>query len=58
MLLMIKAVGVCLVQCCHLKNYETLKLWKLWNLFKGSLSETAFDALDMAYLAITKYLVV
>ena len=33
----------------HLRHYESLQLWELWNLFKESLSKTTSNPLDKAY---------
>ena len=44
----------CLCMPCrivHLRHYESLKLWELWNLFKESLPKATSNALDKAYLA-------
>ena len=47
----------CLCMPCrivHLRHYESLQLWELWNLFKESLPK----AIDKAYLATMKCVVV
>ena len=47
----------CLCMPCrivHLRHYESLQLWELWNLFKESLPKAISDALDKAYLATMK----
>ena len=44
----------CLCMPCrivHLRHYESLQLWELWNLFKKSLPKATSNALDKAYLA-------
>ena len=51
----------CLCMPCrivHLRYYEFLKLWVLWNLFKESLPKATSNALDTAYLATMKCVVV
>ena len=51
----------CLCMPCrivHLRNYESLQLWDLWNLFKESLLKATSNALDNAYLAMMKCVVV
>ena len=42
----------------HLRLYESLQLWELWNLFKESLPKATSNALDKAYLATMKCVVV
>ena len=42
----------------HLWHYESLQLWELWNLFKESLLKATSNALDKAYLATMKCVVV
>ena len=42
----------------HLWHYESLQLWELWNLFKESLPKATSNALDKAYLATMKCVVV
>ena len=42
----------------HLQQFETLKLWALWNLFKELTPRATLDALDKAYLATMKSVVV
>ena len=42
----------------HLRQYESLQLWKLCNLFKESLPKAKSNALDKAYLATMKCVVV
>ena len=42
----------------HLRHYESLQLWELWNLFKESLPKAISNALDKAYLATMKCVVV
>ena len=41
-----------------LRHFETLKLWELWNLHKEGPPRTTLDALDKAYLATMKCVVV
>ena len=41
----------------HVRHYESLQLWELWNLFKESLPKATSNALD-AYLATMKCVVV
>ena len=51
----------CLCMPCrivHLWHYESLQLWELWNLFKESLPKATSNALDKAYLATMKCVVV
>ena len=51
----------CLCMPCrilHLRHYESLQLWELWNLFKESLPKAKSNALDKAYLATMKCVVV
>ena len=51
----------CLCMPCrivHLRHYESLQLWELWNLFKESLPKATSNALDKAYLATMKCVVV
>ena len=51
----------CLCMPCrivHLRHYESLELWELWNLFKESLPKATSNALDKAYLATMKCVVV
>ena len=51
----------CLCMPCrivHLRYYESLQLWELWNLFKESLPQATSNALDKAYLAAMKCVVV
>ena len=57
MLLMTKVVCVCLAEIVHVRHYESLQLWELWNLFKESLPKATSNALD-AYLATMKCVVV
>ena len=43
----------CLCMPCriiHLRHYESLHMWELWNLFKESLPKTTSNPLDKAYL--------
>ena len=50
----------CLCMPCrivHLRHYESLQLWELWNLFKESLPKATSNALDKAYLATMKCVV-
>ena len=42
----------------HLWNFETLELWELWNLFEEGPPRATLDALDKAYLATMKCVVV
>ena len=42
----------------HLRHYESLQLWELWDLFKESLPKATSNALDKAYLATMKCVVV
>ena len=42
----------------HLRHYESLQLWELWNLFKKSLPKATSSALDKAYLATMRCVVV
>ena len=42
----------------HLRHYEALQLWELWNLFKESLPKATSNALDKAYLVTMKCVVV
>ena len=42
----------------HLRHYEPLQLWELWNLFKESLPKVTSNALDKTYLATMKCVVV
>ena len=51
----------CLCMPCrivHLRHYESLQLWELRNLFKESLPKATSNALDKAYLATMKCVVV
>ena len=51
----------CLCMPCriaHLQHYESLRLWELWSLLKESLQKATSNALDKAYLAMMKYVVV
>ena len=51
----------CLCMPCrvvHLRHYESLQLWQLWNLFKESLPKATSNALNQAYLATMKCVVV
>ena len=52
----------CLFMPCRnpesLRHYESLQLWELWNLFKESLPKATSNALDKAYLATMKCVVV
>ena len=51
----------CLCMPCrivHLRHYESLQLWELWNLFKESLPKATSNALDKACLATMKCVVV
>ena len=51
----------CLCMPCrivHLRHYEFLQLWELWNLFKESLPKATSNALDKAYLTTMKCVVV
>ena len=51
----------CLCMPCrivHQQHYESLQLWELWNLFKESLPKATSNALDKAYLATMKCVVV
>ena len=51
----------CLCMPCrivHLWHYKSLQLWELWNLFKESLPKATSNALDKAYLATIKCVVV
>ena len=51
----------CLCMPCrivHLRHYESLQLWELWNLFKESFPKATSNALDKAYLATMKCVVV
>ena len=51
----------CLCMLCrivHLRHYESCQLWELWNLFKESLPKATSNALDEAYLATMKCVVV
>ena len=51
----------CLCMPCrivHLRHYEFFKLWELWDLFKESLPRATSNALDKAYLATMKCVVV
>ena len=51
----------CLCMPCrivHLLHYESLNMWELWNLFKESLPKATSNALDKAYLATMKCVVV
>ena len=57
MLLMTKAVCVCLAEL-FICDIEFLQLWELWNLFKESLPKATSNALDKAYLATMKCVVV
>ena len=41
----------------HLRHFETLEFWELWNLFKEWPPRTTLDALDNAYLATMKRVV-
>ena len=53
--------GCCLCMPCrivHLRQYESLQLWELWNLFKESLPKATSNALDKACLATMKCVVV
>ena len=42
----------------HLRHFETLELWELWNLLKEWPPRATLDALDMAYLATVKCVIV
>ena len=42
----------------NLWHYESLQLWELWNLSKESLPKATSNALDKAYLATMKCVVV
>ena len=42
----------------HLRHYEFSQLWELWELFKESLLKATSNALDTAYLATMKCVVV
>ena len=42
----------------HLWHYESLQLWELRNLFKESLPKATSNALDKAYLATMKCVIV
>ena len=42
----------------YLQHFETLELWELWNLFKEWPPRATPDALDKAYLATMKCIVV
>ena len=42
----------------HLRHYESLQLWELWNLFKESLPKATLNTLDKTYLATMKCVVV
>ena len=51
----------CLCMPCrivYLQHYESLHLWELWYLFKESLQKATSNALDQAYLATMKCVVV
>ena len=51
----------CLCMPCrivHPGHYESLHLWELWNSFKESLLKATSNALDKAYLATMKCVVV
>ena len=51
----------CLCMPCrivHLRHYESLQLWELWNLFKESLPKATSNALDKVYLATMNCVVV
>ena len=51
----------CLCMPCrivHLRHYKSLQLWELWNLFKESLPKATSNALDKAYSATMKCVVV
>ena len=51
----------CLCMPCrivHLRHYASLQPWELWNLFKESLPKATSNALDKAYLATMKCVVV
>ena len=53
-----KAIRLCLSRMVHLRHSETLELWELWNLFKELPPRATPDALDKAYLATMKCIVV
>ena len=42
----------------HLRHFETLELWELWNLFEELLPRATLDTLHKAYLATMKCVVV
>ena len=42
----------------HLRYFETLELWELWNLFEELPPRATLDALHKAYLATMKCVVV
>ena len=42
----------------HLRHFETLELWELWNLLQEWPPRATLDALDKAYLATMKCVVV
>ena len=51
----------CLCMPCrtvHLRHYESSQLWEIWNLFKESFPKATSNALDKAYLATMKCVVV
>ena len=51
----------CLCMPCrivHLRHYEFSQVWELRDLFKESLSKATSNALDKAYLATMKWVVV
>ena len=51
----------CLCMPCrivHLRHYESSQVWELRDLFKESLSKATSNALDKAYLATMKCVVV
>ena len=51
----------CLCMPCrivHIRHYKSLQLWEVWNLFKESLPKATSNALDKAYLAMMKCVVV
>ena len=57
MLLMTKAV--CMpCRIVNTRHYESFQLWELWNLFKESFPKATSNALDKAYLATMKCVVV
>ena len=59
MLVMTKVRCLCMpCRIVHLRHYEFLKLWELWNLFKESLPKATSNASDKAYLATMKCVVV